>query len=78
MKYETISGKEVDTDWQKTILRFLKVGDRFSNKKGEGLWEVWDERCRFNGPAGSATRKCKNLKTGDFEHKLCRIEVIKK
>lgn len=78
MKYETISGQIKDTDKDKTILRFLRIGDRFTNKNGKGLWEVWDEKCRFNGAAGSATRKCKNLMDGTFEHKLCRIVVIKR
>lgn len=78
MKYETISGEVKDTDFNKTVLRVLRIGDRFSNKNGSGLWEVWDEKCRFNGATGSATRKCKNLNTGLFEHKLCRIQVTKK
>jgi hypothetical protein len=77
MTYETIAGEIKNTESQKTILRFLKIGDRFSSKSGKGVFEVWDEKCRFNGAAGSATRKCKNLKTGEMEHKLCRIEVIK-
>lgn len=78
MKYETISGQTKDTDSDKTILRFLRIGDRFSNKNGKGIYEVWDEKCRFNGAAGSATRKCKNLTNGLIEHKLCRIVVIKR
>lgn len=77
MKYETIGGTLKDTDHSKTILRHLSVGDRFTSKSGKGLFEVWDEKCRYNGPAGSPTRKCKNLNTGLVEHKLCRIEVIK-
>lgn len=77
MKYETISGKILDTDHNHVTLRELKMGDRFTNKAGKGKWEVWDEKCRYNGPAGSSTKKCKNLNTGSFEHKLCRIEVIK-
>lgn len=77
MKYETIGGKLVDTDQDKTILRELRVGDRFSNKKGEGLWEVFDERCVFQ-PGGSSIRRCRNLKSGLMEYKLCRIQVTKR
>lgn len=78
MKYETLSGEIKDTEAGKTILRFLRIGDRFSNKNGEGLWVVLDERCSFNAKAGSATRRCKNLKTDEVDYKLCRIAVIKK
>lgn len=77
MKYETIGGQVKDTEANKTILRDLRMGDRFTNKNHEGLFEVWSEKCVFNGAAGSATRKVKNLKTGQFENKLCRIAVIK-
>ena len=76
MKYETIGGKEKDTEdafWQ---LRFLRVGDRFKTKSGKHLFEVWNNKCQWNGSAGSSTRKCKNLTTGQFEHKLCRMTVI--
>lgn len=77
MKYETVGGQIKDTEAGKTILRFLRMGDRFTNKNRKGLWEVIGEKCKFNGPAGSATRSVRNLNTGLIEYKLCRIEVIK-
>lgn len=77
MKYETIGGKVVDTESNKTMLMNLRIGDRFKSKAGKDVFEVWDEKCKWNGRAGSSTRKCKNLTTGAFELKLCRIEVIK-
>jgi hypothetical protein len=77
MIYETIGGKQVDTDQDRTILRFLKMGDRFSNRNGDGLWEVIDEKCRFQ-PGGSPIRRCRNLKSGGTDWKLCRIQVIKR
>lgn len=77
MRYETIGGNIIDTDHNRITLRELRVGDRFTNRQGKNTWEVWGEKCEYN-PNGGATRKCKNLKTGLFEHKLCRIQVIKK
>lgn len=77
MKYETIDGRIIDTDSNQTILRFLRIGDKFRTKSSKDTFEVWDDRCKYNGNAGSSTRKCKNLTTGQFEHKLCRNTVTK-
>jgi len=77
MKYETIDGRELDTDANKIVLRFLRVGDRFKTKSSKDTFEVWDAKCRFSGSVGSAIRKCKNLSTGQFEFKLCRMTVTK-
>lgn len=77
MKYQTIDGREIDTDSNKVVLRFLRVGDRFKTKSIKHTFEVWDAKCRFSGSAGSAIRKCKNLSTGEFEFKLCRMTVMK-
>lgn len=77
MKYETIGGGVKDTYDGLTVLRFLRIGDRFTNKNRKGKWEVMDEQCNWNGQAGSPTRRCRNIITKQVEHKLCRIEVIK-
>lgn len=77
MKYETIGGKLKDTDEGLMTIRELRIGDRFTSRKRVGLFEVWNNKCVFNRNAGSSTRKCKNLNTGLFEHKLCRIQVIR-
>jgi hypothetical protein len=76
MKYETIGGAIHDTNHSLTTLRELRVGDKFRNKQGV-LFEVWGDKCVFNPGAGSATRKCKNLETGQIESKVCRIQVTK-
>ena len=78
MKYETVGGAIHDTNYGKMFLRDLKIGDRFTNKHGKGLYEVFDETCKFNIQAGTPTRRCKNLKDGSIEYKQCRIEVIKR
>jgi hypothetical protein len=70
MKYETIGGAIHDTNHSLTTLRELRVGDKFRNKQGV-LFEV------FKPGAVSATRKCKNLETGQIESKVCRIQVTK-
>jgi len=75
MKYETIGGDEKDTDDLIIIVRHLRIGDRFKTKSSKHLFEVWDDKCRFSGSVGSAVRKCKNLDTGAFEYKLCRMSV---
>lgn len=36
MKYETISGQVKDTNDNMVVLRFLKIGDRFTDKT-EGI-----------------------------------------
>lgn len=77
MKYETIGGDTLDTADAQTSLRYLKAGDRFKIKSTKDIFEVIDERCNWNGQAGSPTRRCKNLTTNTFEHKLCRNSVIK-
>lgn len=77
MQYETIGGSIKDTNHNITTLRELRNGDMFTNKHRNGLFEVWSTKCVFNLGAGSSTRTCKNLKTGQLEHKLCRLQVIK-
>lgn len=77
MKYETIGGKIEDTESRLTNLRYLRIGDRFKSRSGNDIWEVLDEKCNWNGQAGSPTRKCKNISKGGIEHKLCRIKIVK-
>lgn len=75
MKYETKDGKIIDTESNLTILRFLRVGDRFKTKSSKDVFEVIDDRCNFNAKAGSPTRKCRNITKGGTEHKFCKTSV---
>jgi hypothetical protein len=77
MKYETMGGAVKDTNDQFIRLAELKPGDRFRSRTGEQIYQVIDERCKFNARAGAATRGCLNTRTNMPEAKLCRIEVIK-
>lgn len=77
MKYETLGGKTIDTEDSKTYLRYLRIGDRFKLKSGSDIWEFLDEKCNWNGQAGSPTRKCRNLTNGGICHKLCRTQITK-
>lgn len=75
MKYETRGGEIKSTADDKYVLRQLAVGDKFTNTPRTGLWLVLSD-CRYNAGAGTPTRLCEDLKTGERCNKQCRMPVI--
>jgi hypothetical protein len=76
MKYETISGKIIDTKRNNCTLRDLRMGDRFKTKSSKHRFVVIGEACKWSG-GGQSLRSVKNLTTGLIEHKRCNTNVTK-
>lgn len=70
-----MGGEVRDTTTTKIFLRDLKVGEKFMNVGATGIWIVLG-LCKFNAQAGTATRLCEDLKTGQRVQKQCRVEVL--
>lgn len=60
-------------------LRELSIGDKFyavSDHRRQTKFKVMGDP-EFNLRAGSATRKCMNLRTKEVQDKLCRAVIVK-